>query len=117
MLVGMTPRAKIETRPVDVRGREIQVRQLNDAQIALIFREARLLQKDSVESARKLTAVGRVFDILESVVVSEDDREYLLDLTVEGNLGLSDLIGFIRVFAPDAEESKPAVRRGRRVSA
>jgi hypothetical protein len=108
MLGGMTP--KIETRPVDVKGREIQVKELNDGQLSLMFREARLLQKDGVENGRKMAAVGRIFDILESVVVSETDREYLTDLTVAGELGLADLMGFLKAFAPQ-EPTKPAVRR------
>ena len=117
MLVGMAPKTKIETRPVDVRGREILVKQLNDAQLMLLLREAKLVQKEGVEAGRRLTAIGRLFDILESVVISEDDREYLTDLTVAGDLALSDLLGFINAFATEVEQSKPTVRRARRVSA
>lgn len=107
----MTPKTKIETRPVSVKGREIQVKQLNDAQLTLMFREARLVSKDGVDSQRKVTGVGRIFDILEQQVVSDDDREYLLDLTVAGDLGLTDLLGFIQAFSEDEAPKKPAVRR------
>jgi len=117
MLVGMTPRAKIETRSVDIKGRDIQVKRPADAQLALLSREARLLDRENVDSSRKMQAVGRMFDIFESWVVSDDDREYLVDLVVQGDLELGDLIGIISVFRPDEEEqSKPTVRRGRRAT-
>jgi hypothetical protein len=100
-----------ETRIVDVKGRNIVVRQLTDAQLLLLGREARLAAKDDVEQTRRLAGVGRIFDILESAVVQEEDREYLLDLTVQGDLHLSDLMSFITVFGEP--QSKPRVRRGR----
>lgn len=107
-----------ETRVVSVKGRNVVVRQLLDAQLLLLGREARLAAKEDVDQARRFTAVARIFDILESAVVQETDREYLLDLTVAGDLELNDLMGFISVFT--ADEEKPKVRRGRppkRVSA
>ena len=88
-----------ETRLVLVKDRNIVVRQLNDAQLLLLGREARL------------ASVGRIFDLLESAVVQEEDREYLMDLAVKGDLELNDMLGFIRVFAES--EQKPRVRRGR----
>lgn len=100
-----------ETRLVDIKGRNIVVRQLTDAQLLLLGREARLAAKEDVEQHRRLAGVSRIFDILESAVVQEDDREYLLDLTVQGELQLSDLMGFITVFGE--EKPKPKVRRGR----
>jgi len=103
-----------ETRLVDVKGRNIVVRQLLDAQLLLLGREARLASKDDIDNARRLTAVGRIFDILESAVVQEEDREYLLDLTVAGQLGLKDMMNFIDVFGD--QEAKPKVRRGRYAS-
>lgn len=112
----MTYSPGMTTSPsVDVKGREIAVRQLNDAQLLLLAREARLAQRDATEKQRRLEAVGRIFDLLESAVVSDGDREYLMDLTVAGNLTLGDLTGFITAFAEDDEvaEEKPKVRRGR----
>lgn len=101
-----------DTRLVDVKGRNIVVRQLNDAQLLLLAREARLAQREDTEDQRRLTAVGRIFDLLESAVVQEEDRDYLMDLTVAGNLTLGDLTGFVTVFAED-DDAKPKVRRGR----
>ncbi len=100
-----------ETRIVPIQGRNIVVRQLNDAQYLLLGRDARLASREDTEGAKRLAAIGRIFDILESAVVQEEDREYLLDLTVKGNLELKDMMPFITAFAD--EESKPKVRRGR----
>jgi hypothetical protein len=101
-----------ETRLVDVRGRNIVVRQLNDAQLLLLGREARLAGREDTDNARRLSGVARIFDILESAVVQEEDREYLMDLTVQGDLQLKDMLDFISVFGEP--EQKPRVRRGRR---
>lgn len=68
--------------------------------------------RDDTEPQRRLAAIGRVFDLLESSVVQEEDREYLLDLTVAGNLELKDLLSFVTAFGDD---EKPKVRRGRTV--
>jgi hypothetical protein len=99
-----------DTRIVDVRGRNIVVRQLTDAQLLLLGREARVGSKEDTDPQRRLAAIGRVFDILESSVIQEEDREYLLDLTVSGDLMLQDMLSFINAFA---DEDKPKVRRGR----
>jgi hypothetical protein len=101
-----------DTRLVPVHGRNIVVRQLQDAQLVLLAREARLAQRDDTDSGRRMTAVARAFDILESAIVQESDRDYILDLTVKGQLTLEDLLGFITAFESEQDE-KPRVRRGR----
>lgn len=69
------------------------------------------MQDDISDNGRKLKAVGRIMDILESAVVQQEDREYLMDLNVAGKLTLTQMRGFIDVFG---EEQKTTVRRGRR---
>jgi hypothetical protein len=101
-----------EKRTVTIKGREIAVRRLTDAQLTLASREGRLLQKDTIEARRKWDAIGRVLDILESAVVEEADREYLMDLTVARELELADMLPILKAFA-DAGEQKVQVRRGR----
>jgi hypothetical protein len=57
----------------------------------------------------------RVLDALESQVVHEMDREYLIDLVALGDLELRDLMGFVKAFTDEeTEPEKPKVRRGRR---
>jgi hypothetical protein len=112
MIPAMTnPDPGKETRIVDVRGRNIVVRELVDAQLLLLGREARLAMNPATDQNRRLICVGRIFDILESVIVQEEDRDYILDLTVKGTLSLADMLGFISAFQED--EQKPRVRRGR----
>ena len=101
-----------ETRIVPVQGRNIVIRQLIDAQMMLLNRGARLLQRDDVDGASKLATVDRMFTILESVVVQPGDKVFLEVLMAEGTLSLKDLMGFISAFNEDQEE-KPKVRRGR----
>lgn len=103
-----------DTRIVDVRGRNVVVRQLTDAQLVLLAREARLSAKDDTDPNRRMAGVGRIFDILESQIIQEEDREYLMDLTVSGQLELKDMMGFISAFGEP--EAKPRVRRGRYAS-
>lgn len=101
-----------DTRLVEVKGRQIVVRQLGEMQLILMAREARLVKKEDLETGRRMDAVGRIFDILESVVVQQEDRDYLMDLTVQNQLEVSDLTGFISAFTDEAP-AKPQVRRGR----
>ena len=101
-----------DTRLVDIKGRNIVIRQLVDAQMVLMAREAKLLQKDGIDNERKMSAIARMFDMLESAVVQQEDRDYLLDLVVAGQLELNDLMSFLTVFTEE-EAEKPKVRRGR----
>lgn len=103
----------LETRIVPVHGRSIVIRQLIDAQMMLLNRGARLLQRADLDKENKLATVDRMFTILESVVVQPEDREFLEDLMAEGKLSLRDMMSFISAFNEDQEEEKPKVRRGR----
>jgi hypothetical protein len=103
-----------ETRIVDVKGRSIVVRQLLDAQMLFMAREGEVLQDPDVPIARKMKGMRRLFDALESQVVQDEDREYLMDLISTGNLELKDLMSFVSAFVDQDEVEKPKVRRGRR---
>lgn len=112
MIPAMTnPDPGKETRLVDIGGRNIVVRELVDAQLMLLGREARLAMNQATDNERRLVAVSRIFDMLESVIVQDEDREYILDLTVKGKMTLGAMLGFISAFQD--EEEKPRVRRGR----
>lgn len=101
-----------DTRDVPVKGRNIVVKRPTDAQFLLLARETRLAQKEATDRGRRLEAIGRVFDILESVVISPDDKDFLMEQTVAGDLELADLTTFLSAFNED-EDEKPKVRRGR----
>jgi hypothetical protein len=102
-----------ETRVVDVRGRSIVVRKIIDTQMMLLAREAKVLQRDDIGTDRQLTAVDRMFRILESAIVQPSDRDFLEDLMLDGELDLRELTSFVTVFGETEVSAKPKVRRGR----
>lgn len=103
----------VETRTVPLRDRTITIKMIGDAQLALLAREARLLTRDGIPGERKVSGAARMFDIMESMVVSEEDREYVEDLIATGGLDLREFLGFIEAFKEEAPPEKPKVRRGR----
>lgn len=115
------------TQPTEIRtsivhGREIRVRQLGEVQFALMMREVKVLQRffetvDKVEFTaelrdRMISATARIFDLLESVVVEQDDRDFLMDQVTANNLTLKDLIGVVAIFESAPVQKPVAVRRG-----
>lgn len=102
-----------DTRIVPINGCSIVVRKINDAQIALMARETKQAQRSDIDNSRRMAAVARMFDILESAVVQDSDREFLLDGIVAGKVEMKDLLSFVSAFSEDQEEEKPKVRRGR----
>jgi hypothetical protein len=108
-----TPDPGRETRIVNVRGRNIVVRKIIDTQMMLLAREAKVLQRDDISADRQLTAVDRMFRILESAIVQPSDREFLEDLMLDGELDLRELTSFVTVFGEEEGAAKPKVRRGR----
>jgi hypothetical protein len=102
-----------QTRIVDVKGRSIVVRQLKDAQLILMGRDAATLSKPNVEPGRKLEVAGYIMDTFESTIVQPDDKAYVISLIRQGELELQDLLGFMTAFNEDAAPKKATVRRGR----
>ena len=100
-----------DTRIVPINGRSIVVRQLRDAQLTLLAREAKEIQRG--DRTRQMDAAARMFNILESAVVQDSDREFLLDEITVGKVELKDILAFVSAFSEDQEEEKPKVRRGR----
>lgn len=108
-----------ETRTVPVGDRNVAVRSLGESQLVVLLSEAQSIQRrinraneqGATDEDRKsiLSSVDRVFRILKSVMVLDDDREYVTDLMSEDRLSLADLIEIISAF----KESKqaPQVRR------
>lgn len=104
-----------ETQIVLVRDRNVVIRQLIDTQRMLIARWAVMLQRDDVTGEQKLNLLNKMFDTLESVIVQQEDRDFLEELMAAGELDLRELIGFMTAFDKNAagEAAKPKVRRGR----
>ena len=110
-----------KTRSVTIKGREIDVVAPTDVQFMLMGREAqrvqRALKNDTISKEQipnMLNSMATVLDILETRVVSEEDREYLIDLMKAGDLEIHDLSPIISAFASEEEApKKTVVRRGR----
>jgi hypothetical protein len=78
------------------------------------MRHSRILQKADVSNEVKLDSVDRIFKILKTMVVQQEDRDYLIDKEEAGEISLRDLMAFINAFkGEDKEPEKPKVRRGR----
>lgn len=102
-----------ETRIVPIKGRQVVVRALKETQMLLLARDAQMVQRDNVDGARKLAAIARMMEVLESAIVQSEDREFITDLQVSGELEIKDLFSVLTVFAPDGDAPKVGVRRGR----
>jgi hypothetical protein len=111
-----------DTRSITVKGRDIKVVQPTDVQFMLMGREAqrvqRALRNDTISKEQVpglLSSMATVLDILETRVVDEGDREYLIDLMKAGELGLNELTPIINAFAAEEDDTpkKPVARRGR----
>ena len=100
-----------EVRSITIKGRDIDVMRPLDAQLTLIAREGQMLEKDGIIPSRKWVAMTRVLNTLESLVVKEEDKEYLIDLTVNRQLHLADMLPIIKAFNEKAQALR--VRRGR----
>lgn len=106
----MTEDAGRETRVVPVSGRNIVVRQLTDTQMLHLMRHAKILSSDSVEVPAKLDSMDRMLTILNSVVVQETDKDWLVQAQESGEVDIQDMVGWVNAFKADA---KPTVRRAR----
>lgn len=98
-----------DTRLMEFRGRQIVVRQLNEAQILLLAEKARLVTKVDVDAGIRMDAASTAMRILKAAVVQPADREYLEELTIAGDLDIGDLLAVVTIFA---QEQKPRTRRG-----
>lgn len=101
-----------DTRLVDVKGRTIVVKQLKDAQLLLMRRDAARMMQDSVPNDEKVEAGGWILEAFESAIVQPDDHAYVLSLMRKGELELVDFLGFLSAFT-ETEPKKATVRRGR----
>lgn len=102
-----------ETRLVDIKGRIVVVKQLKDAQLLLLGRDAKKLDDPNVDARTKMEVSSGVLDMFESAIVQLADREYVMGLARRGEIELKDFLEFLTVFSENAEPAKPVVRRGR----
>ena len=104
-----------QTRIVDIKGRQVVVRELLDAQLGLLVREAHAMKRmgEDIDPARAQRSMDLIMRTIGSAIVQQEDREWLDDLIVDGELALKDLTTVLKAFKEDPEPVKPVVRRGR----
>lgn len=103
-----------ESRTVTILDREIKIKEFTDSQIMLMVSEAKTVSRKTVDVTRRLDGVDRMMRLFDSIVIDPEDKEWLVEQNIAGNLSMGDLTGFISAFADDSAEITPrAVRRGR----
>lgn len=101
------------TSTVPIKGRDVEVEKLDEIQYMLLMREMRVAQSDSHNNIRLLSAIATCYDIIESVIVKPEDRQYLVDLVKAREITLRDLMVVVRELHEDQPPPAPVVRRGR----
>lgn len=100
---------------VTIKGREIPIRKLNETQMMLLVREARLLQS-SQDVNRKLRSIALMIDIVESAIIDPEDQEWLMGQAGTGNISFGEILQMAAPFEATVDgevtESRP-VRRAR----
>lgn len=101
-------------RFASILDREVEVRPLNETQLALLAREAGRLTRGNLDGRGAVMAVARMMDLMEKAVVQPEDVEWLTEQMMDGKLALNDLLPALSIFDEEEPAAKPAVvRRGR----
>jgi hypothetical protein len=100
--------------------REISVLLPSGTQLALLAREhgnlRRLMANPGAEgSGQKVASCLRnILNLLDRLIENDEDREFLNDAMMDGNLELDDLVPLLtEALKSEREPQKPAVRRAR----
>lgn len=89
-----------EERLITFRGREIAVRFPTDGQLLVWQRSVQDIERsDSAawDGEEAMRAMGRAGRIIDSVIVSRSDREWIDDLTLDEGLSLADRAEIIQL--------------------
>lgn len=109
----MTTPESGETRTVNVQGRDIVVQEITSAQRLLMSREVRNMLRTDLDKVVRISALGRTFDIVESMVVNPEDVAYLEELILQRKIDIDDFRPILAAFGEEEPEVKPRARRGR----
>lgn len=96
---------------VTIKDREVAVRTLNETQMMLLVREARVLGSRRADPQRTLRGIAMMIDIVESAIVDPEDQEWLMGLAGTGQIEFGEILKLVSDFEESAViEAKP-VRR------
>lgn len=102
-----------------VKGRDIEIKLPNEIQLMMFQRLFNRVQSESLDVMERMNSVGRILDVVESLIVSPADRGWVVDLMIDGNLDLADLTPLLNAIVEGMKEKnaeapvKAPVRRGR----
>lgn len=117
---------KVEFAQVTIANRDITVRRPTDGQLVMIRRamkvgEATVSQLEALEGvkdpdeekleplrAKGLDAVSEMLDMIERLVVSKDDRAFLIEELKEGTIDLPDFEAITAAFEKKGPEKSAA---------
>lgn len=107
--------AERPTKMIPIGGVEVLVRQLSEMQMIQLAHEIQLFSNKKIPLDRKFKGLSRVYSIIASIVVEEDDRDTIEDLIADGKLDANELVTVIYELGVHQSEgpSQPKVRRGR----
>lgn len=111
------------TKFVELAGRSIEVRKPNDGALVVLARISRGMPKDvnpaelsDVARASLVRKLGTIGTILESIIVRDEDRDWLDDVMVSGEVDTVEAFGLVTMTAKafnstTEDRPKAAVRR------
>lgn len=78
-------------------GRSIKVWRATDGQMAVMAQQLRNMKKGVRDNnvSESFFAVGTMMALLDKLIVNEDDRDYLGDLLLEGDMNVADLLNLL----------------------
>lgn len=120
---------KEPTVMVTLGGRQVEMRKPSDGALVVLARVSRGLPSGKIENVDEIPAevrdrlvrnLGTIGKVVEGMVVNEDDKDWLDDVMISGEVSAEEVFGSItqaaRLFNGTAAPAKkaPAVRRARR---
>lgn len=104
-----------ETYPAELADRTVDVYEATETQLALIgrFTKKAKMAASAGEVEEAVYAMASILDILDSLVVKDEDREYLVNLMMLGKLEASDFIEAWREAVPTKNAPTPPPRASR----
>lgn len=101
------------TATYPIAGREVKLKLPTEAQYAMLGTLGNRITNTALPPADRLKAVGQLMAIMLSMVVKPEDRNFVEDKVINGELGLADFTEAIRAFGEDQTSKKTTVRRAR----
>ena len=98
---------------VTIKDRDVPIKKLNETQMMLLVREARVLRSDSQSMERKLRGIAFMLDIVESALINPEDQEWLMGLAGSGQIEFGEMLKIATPFEEAAEAAAKPVKRVR----